>query len=62
MKIIKAGDKNLLKQIIRFTCPKCLCVFEAEKGEWEYAPQMQQQRGEGTYRVVCPCCKNIVYV
>lgn len=33
MKIIKAGDKNLLKQIIRFTCPKCLCVFEAEKGE-----------------------------
>ena len=60
MKIIKDGDPSIVKQIIRFVCPKCLCIFEAEKGEWEYAPTIAQQRGEGTYRIICPCCKNVV--
>lgn len=31
MKIIQDGNPDKLKEIVRFTCKKCDCIFEAEK-------------------------------
>jgi len=56
MKIIKQGDLDKAKDIVQFECRRCGCVFKAEKGEWAYAPQIAQQRGEATYVCTCPCC------
>ena len=60
MQIIKFGDPSKNKKTLQFDCPKCGCVWRAEKGEWEYAPTIAQQRGEASYMCKCPCCGEMV--
>lgn len=57
MKIIKEGNKELLKKTKRFNCDKCGCVFEADKGEYKCYTQYNTDK----YYCVCPCCKNDAY-
>jgi len=62
MHIIKEGDPDWKKKpIIIFNCNDCGCRFEAEKGEWEYAPGIAQQMGEAKYQCKCPCCGKNLY-
>lgn len=57
MKIIKEGDPNKINGDVEFECSQCGCIFVADRTEWIYAPQIAQQRGEGTYICKCPCCR-----
>ena len=61
MEIIKQGNPDKIKQNVKFKCDQCDCEFIAEKGEWKYAPIIAQQRGEGTYICICPCCGHTVW-
>lgn len=54
MRILKAGDVERLKQIKKFECQACGCVFEADITEYRY--QYSQREGEGWYEVKCPTC------
>ena len=53
MKIIKQGNYNPIK---RFECDKCGCVFEAEKGEYQFLPFKENE-----YLCKCPTCENFVW-
>lgn len=53
MKIIKKGNLEKPKQIKRFQCDNCGCVFEAEKGEYKY---VVATRNEEFYICECPYC------
>jgi len=57
MKIIKIGDPSRLKQIKRFTCKQCGCIFEA--GKEEYNSGMQYN--EIYYMCRCPTCGRTAY-
>ena len=61
MKLIKQGDPNKANGGVEFECDQCGCIFVADRTEWKYAPQMAQQRGEGTYICKCPCCGKEVW-
>lgn len=50
MKIITHGYLKEEEIILRFTCCRCGCVFDAEKGEY----RSLQRKGE--YRCTCPEC------
>lgn len=60
MKIIKDGNKPDMDISRIFRCKSCQCVFEADKGEYEWTwtnPQMFE--GESTefhLKAKCPCC------
>lgn len=59
MKIIKEGKskeeiKAILNETKRFECKTCGCVFEADKGEYEYLDDYIY----GEYYAECPnCCQ-----
>lgn len=56
MKIIKPGNICHTK---RFTCERCGCIWEAEKGEYEPTPQLAVMHdGLNSYWMKCPTCKN----
>lgn len=59
MKIIKPGNINLLRETKLFRCKKCGCVFEADKGEYEYLSSPQYN--DVYYLYPCPTCGNTVY-
>lgn len=54
MKIIKKGRRDYLysKNIIRFNCHDCGCIFEADSTEYTSVLK------DGTYYAIChcPCC------
>ena len=54
MKIIKEGDLNRLKEIRRFECEACGCIFEAENTE--YKRDYSQRENCGWYAIKCPTC------
>jgi len=56
VKIIKEGNLDLLRKIVRFECDECGCVFEADKDSYEIASQYNEQY----YKVKCPYCTNLV--
>ena len=59
MKIIKVG--HIDKKTKQFTCDECGCVFEADKGEYRFADQMEALH-DGIEAVCdCPHCKSKVY-
>lgn len=58
MKIIKQGDLNRLKEIKRFECKVCGCVFEAENTE--YRRDYSQRENCGWYASKCPTCHSWV--
>ena len=61
MKIIKHGKKPEPK-ILRFECPKCGCVFEAEDNECGTL-ECGNLRGEPLttlYEIDCPECGEVV--
>lgn len=57
MKIFKEGNLELLKQIRRFKCEKCGCIFEADGTEYE----TDSQHHHIYYTCDCPCCNKKVY-
>lgn len=59
MDILKPG--KIFKDFKYFKCPKCECVFRAEKGEWNYTSQLAQLHdGCGPYECDCPSCGYLV--
>jgi len=54
MRVIKYGDKNLLKKIRRFKCKACGCEFEADNTEYKH--QYSQREMCGWYEIKCPTC------
>lgn len=58
MKIIKQGDINRLKEIKRFECKSCGCIFEAENAE--YKREYSQRDDCGWYAIKCPTCQTWV--
>lgn len=60
MKIIKQGKteeelKVILNKTKRFKCKTCGCIFEADKGEYEYSSSCLNEGGY--YYCICPNCK-----
>lgn len=58
MKIIKVG--NIDKKTKQFTCDECGCVFEANKGEYRLANQMEALHDGIEAVCKCPYCKSKV--
>lgn len=56
MRIIEPGDPRKALDIRVFKCLKCGCVFEAERGEYEFGNQLDP----GPY-CQCPCCGYTVH-
>ena len=56
MKIIKEGNLELLKQIRRFKCGLCGCIFEADNTEYK----TDNQYNHTYYTCDCPCCNREV--
>lgn len=57
MKIIKEGIskeevERKKRETKRFECKTCYCIFEADKGEYEY----EDNYIYGEYRCKCPNC------
>lgn len=60
MKIIKQGEiPNYTK---RFACKYCGSVFEAEKGEYQIASQIEYIMDGTVCKTTCPVCKNTVFI
>ena len=59
MKIIKYVKIN--KETKQFTCKKCGCVFEADKGEYRFADQVEALHDGIEAVCVCPHCAATVY-
>lgn len=62
MKIIKQGLgeeewKRKAKEIRRFKCDRCECIFEAEKSEYKSSSQYN----ETYYYCECPNCRYSAY-
>jgi len=58
MRIIKHGDVNKLKQIKRFECKSCGCIFEADNTEYKH--EYSQRETCDWYSVKCPTCNKYV--
>lgn len=58
MIIIKKGDIQKMKKIVRFECRNCGCIFEAEKGEYK----IDSQYNDEYYSCECPFCHKQVTV
>ena len=58
MKIIKVG--NIDKKTKQFTCDECGCVFEANKGEYRLANQIEALHDGIEAVCICPYCKSKV--
>lgn len=59
IRIIQAGDMNLLKETLRFDCPYCNCIFEADKGDYT---KEGNNKNEFYAYCICPTCSKTVYV
>ena len=55
--IIQDGDLNKLRQIRRFTCEYCGCIFEGDREDYEIDSQYNQEY----IKIRCPYCNNMVY-
>lgn len=60
MKILRPGKQ--ISESKRFTCKKCGCFFEADKGEYSSMGQMAYIHDGIEFKAICPCCKNECYV
>lgn len=58
MKIIKQGNIEYTKKILRFECDECKTIFEAEKNEYKYCGD---QKDGDCWVATCPLCSNKVY-
>ena len=58
IRIIQAGNMDLLKETIQFECPYCNCIFEADKGDYT----KESQKNELYAWCICPTCSKTVYV
>lgn len=56
MKMIQEGNLDKLKQVIRFQCDDCDCIFEANHNEYE----IKEFYIDTYYVCECPCCGNRV--
>lgn len=52
IKIIREGKID--KQVLRFTCQNCGCIFEGEKGDYNWS--YYQRDNEAICSIKCPCC------
>ena len=58
IRIIQAGNMDLLKETIQFECPYCNCIFEADKGDYT----KESQKNELYAWCICPTCSKTVYI
>lgn len=58
MEIIKKGNLDYLKGIVKFKCDRCKCVFKANKGEYYI---LTDSRNGIYYTCDCPTCDYRVY-
>lgn len=54
IKVIREGKID--RQVLRFTCEKCGCIFEGEKGDYE------ENYFQTRYSIKCPCCREWVQI
>lgn len=57
MEILVHGNPEKLKEVRRFTCSACGCMFKADKTEYKSS----QQYNETYYYCQCPECGNTAY-
>ena len=65
MKIIKQGKSKeeiyrITKEVIRFECPLCDCVFEADNTEYKY--RLDQREGRERWECNCPNCGKLLTI
>lgn len=60
MKIIERG--KIPKNTKRFYCKNCGTVFDADKGEYVSADQMEYMHDGILYKCICPVCKKWAYI
>ena len=60
IKIIEPGDLDRLKKIIRFECPDCGCIFEADQQDYKIAEPMAALHDGLEATCECPYCHHIV--
>ena len=60
MEIIKEGDPEK-RDIERFTCLNCGCVFDAIQGEWKYGETKTEWLNHIDKKCKCPYCYTTVY-
>ncbi len=53
MEIIKNGNLDYLKGIVKFKCDRCKCVFKADRGEYRI---YSDYRNDSCYTCDCPTC------
>lgn len=58
MKIIKKGDLNIAKKLLRFKGRNCGTIFDAIKEEYIYCGD---QREGDNWKCECPLCHKTVY-
>ena len=58
MKIIREGNLEAAKEIKRFECASCKCIFEADRDE--YSRQVGSFN-ETMLTAKCPCCDKKAY-
>ena len=58
VKIIKRGNEKF-KKVIRFNCPMCETVFDADKNDYSY--MYAGHIAEIVFYCECPVCGNLVY-
>lgn len=61
MKILVLGNLAVVNEVKRFRCDYCGCVFDAEKGEYDIADSLAQQKDNLEAYSMCPCCKRRVW-
>ena len=61
MTIVVHGDPNKTRAVKRFRCDYCGCVFDAEKGEYQSAEALAQQKDNLEAYSMCPCCRRKVW-
>ena len=60
MRIILDGDISKAQAWVKFTCPDCGCVFEAQKGEYRQRCENKKNGFDRWFYADCPCCKREV--
>lgn len=60
MKILQQGVLRTYTK--KFSCTKCGCIFEADKGEYKGVSQMEYFDTRMSYKCNCPTCGEVVYI
>ena len=59
MRVLRNGNPDVARPVVRFQCKNCDCLFEAERHEYS---AVNDYRNGYYYRARCPCCGKDVTV